>query len=127
MIDKILNSIEKELQKNNKAFFSYAWRENIINFIECESKYEALLKWINSTIYTQTIGINVFNPADKTDTYTNEYFKNYMESLKNFAFLVNMRDILCDQRTTTQMRDNIEYTICKVYNIHYNKELNEYC
>lgn len=118
-IDRILKEIEKELRKNNIEYFSYAWREKIINFLEDESRYSKLVEWIDNKIEFNRKYINVFNPADKTESYTNEFFKNYMEALKDFAFLINMKLILLDEKSTTKMRENIEYTICKLYNIKF--------
>ena len=126
MIEKILNSIENELKKNNQHFFSYAWRENIINFVENESKYDQLLKWINNQIELQKDKINVLNPADKLKNYSIENFKTYMDALRDFAFLVNMKEILCDTKATNEMRDNVEYSICKIFKIEYSEFLKCY-
>lgn len=126
MIEKILNSIENELKRNNQKYFDYAWRENITNFVETESKHDQLLKWINNQIELQADKINVLNPADKDQKYSIENFKTYMDALRDFAFLVNMREILCDTKSTNEMRDNIEYTICKIFNIEYSEFLKCY-
>lgn len=127
MIDAILTAIETELKKNNQEFFSYAWRENITNILENESRFNSLLKWIDSKIELLKININLFNPADKTADYTNETFNTYFNALREFALLINMREILISNTATTEMRNNVEYTLCKIFKIHYNNNLKEYC
>ena len=34
--------------------------------------------------------------------------------------------IILDKRCSIQMRENVEYAICKIFNVYYNKELNSY-
>lgn len=125
-VDKLIELLEKQYKKNNKEFFSYAWRENIKNFIEQDSKYQTLVEWIDTQIELAQDLQNVFNPADKTEDYINSYFDTFKEASMNLAILLNFKHLLLHKNTTTTMRDNIEYSICKIYNIKYNKELNSY-
>lgn len=124
--EKLVTLIEKQFVKNNEMFFSYAWRENLNEYITEESRYVALVQWIDSEILNYQETINVFNPADKVDGYTNGFFKLYKEACGNVAMLLNMRSILFDSRTTKEMRKNIEDTVCKIWNVKYNKELGVY-
>lgn len=125
-VENLMNLIEKFMIKNNEYFFSYSWRENICNFLESESRYEKLVKWIDSTLNSERITINIFNPSDKTEEYTVAYFKNYKESCANIAMLLNFKSILLDTRTNTTMRKNIETSICKLFNIKYSDLMKEY-
>lgn len=125
-IDDLLENIEKFMIDNNKVFFSYAWRENVINILNNEDRYSKLIDWINKEIETQKNNMNIFNPADKVIEYTNEFFKNYETACKNIAMLLNFKEVLLSEKCTIKMRENIEYTICKVFNIKYNEMLNDY-
>lgn len=125
-VDDLLENIEKFMIDNNKVFFSYAWRENVINILNNEDRYSKLIDWINKEIETQKINMNIFNPADKVIEYTNEFFKNYETACKNIAMLLNFKEVLLSEKCTIKMRENIEYTICKVFNIKYNEMLNDY-
>lgn len=125
-IDDLLKNIENFMVKNNQQYFSYAWREKIDEYLSTESKYSKLVDWINTQIEFYKNNMNVFNPADKFEDYNNGYFKTYEDACKNIAMLLNFKWMLLDNHCTTEMRENIEYTICKIYKIHYNKELDCY-
>lgn len=125
-VDDLLENIEKFMLDNNKVFFNYAWRENIRNMFSTEDKYSKLIDWINEQIKFYKNNMNIFNPADKMINYTNEFFKNYETACKNIAMLLNFKEVLLSEKCTTKMRENIEYTICKVFNIKYNERLNCY-
>lgn len=125
-VEKLMKLLAKQYRKNNKVFFSYAWRENLTNYFEKDSKYQALVEWIDKRLELAQDLQNVFNPADKIDGYTNAYFDTFKETSMNLAILLNFKSLLLHTNTTTTMRDNIEYSICKIYNVKYNKELNSY-
>lgn len=120
---KIEESIKKLFEKNNQEFFSYAWRENISNFLSNENRYTCLLEWINERIDIEMAIINCFNPADKDETFSIGNMKDYLKSCETVAMLENAKAIILDEKCTTKMRENWEYTICKLFNIVYNKEL----
>lgn len=125
----VLNAIKKELKKSNIEFFEYAWREKLTelsDFLEEESKYAKLVEWINKRIDFFNDTKNVFSPADKNEKTSVSMVNTYMELMKNIAVLIHCREILLDKQSTNKMRDNIEYTLCKIFKIHYNKELGEY-
>ena len=125
-VDDLLENIKKFMVDNNKVFFSYAWRENVTNILNNEDRYSKLIDWINKEIEKHKTYMNIFNPADKVIGYTNEFFKSYETACKNIAMLLNFKEVLLSEKCTIKMRENIEYTICKVFNIKYNEMLNDY-
>lgn len=126
LADKILKAIRSNLNNGFCDYFSYAWREKIGEMLTTESKYTKLVQWLEKEIEQELSMVNIFCPADRTDDYTNGFFKTYMEHMQGLAVKIHARELLLDSRTTTQMRENIEYTICKVYNVHYSDFLNDY-
>ena len=122
----LIKAIEREYAKSMDAYFSYAWREKVNEFLSDESKYARLVDWINNRIDFNRDTIDVFNPADKYEQYNNGFFKNYCNACKELAMLINFKEIILDNRCTTEMRENIEYTICKIYKIHYSEQLKCY-
>lgn len=122
----IVKILEKIFYKNNKTFFSYAWREKITNILTTESRYCKLLDWINERIQFNLTLINVFNPADRTRNYTKGNLKTYLKSNQELSVLLNIKSLLIDDNCTTQMRDNLEYTICKLFNIKYSEDMKDY-
>lgn len=125
-VDDLLINIRDFMINNNKVFFGYAWRENVNNLLSSEDRYSKLIDWINKEIETHKNYMNIFNPANKVIGYTNEFFKNYETACKNIAMLLNFKEVLLDGKCTIKMRENIEYTICKVFNIKYNEMLKDY-
>lgn len=126
LAEKILKAIRNKLNDSFCEYFSYAWREKVDEMLLIESKFTKLVEWLDEEIEQRLSLINVFCPADRTADYKNSYFQTYMEQMKDIAVMTHFRELLLDSRTTTQMRENIEYAIYKVYKIHYNDYLNEY-
>lgn len=126
MKNKILRKIEREINNSFFTYFSYAWRENLNEMLTTESKYSKLVQWINKEIKDKMSTANLLSPADKTEGYKTEFYKNFRELLSDIAFLIYLREILLDERTTTQMRENVEYTIEKVFGTKYSEYLEDY-
>ena len=124
------NNIEKEIaniiQQNLGVYFGSAWRDKIGDMLEEESKYARLVEWINKEIDMCVQLVNVFCPADKDEEYTNGFVNTYLSQMQKLGVLVHCRLLLYDDRTTLEIRENIEYTICKLYDIEYSSMLKEY-
>ena len=128
-INEIINVIQQEVKKGNSEFFSYAWREKlgeIGSFLEEESKYARLVDWINKELENCSSLKNIFCPADRDENTTLAMVNIYSDLMKKLAILVHCKELLLDERATTKMRENIEYTLCKLYKIRYSKELDCY-
>lgn len=123
---KILRKIENELNKSFITYFSYAWREKVDEMLTTESKYSKLVDWINKEIEEKMSTANIFSPADKTEQHTNDFFKTFKDLSSDIFMLIYFRELLLDNRTTTKMRENIEYAIWKVFNVHYSEFLKVY-
>jgi hypothetical protein len=65
-------------------------------------------------------------PAHRQDGYTRGHLTTYLTAIQKLAVLVHFRELLLDGRTTEQMRENIAYTLEKLYNIWYSEHLKEY-
>lgn len=124
--EDLIKAVEKEYGKSKDEYFNYAWREKITECLNEENKYSKLIEWINERIDLNKININIFNPADRTEQYTNGFFELYRKSCEEIAMLINFKIIILDKRRSIQMRENVEYAICKIFNVCYNKELDSY-
>lgn len=124
--EDLIKAVEKEYGKSKDEYFNYAWREKITECLNEENKYSKLIEWINERIDLNKININIFNPADRTEQYTNGFFELYRKSCEEIAMLINFKIIILDKRCSIQMRENVEYAICKIFNVCYNKELDSY-
>lgn len=126
MKNKILRKIEREINQSFLTYFSYAWRENLNEMLTTESKYSKLVNWINKEIEHKMSTANLFSPADKTEDYKTDFYNTFRDLLSDVALLIYLREILLDERTTTQMRENVEYTIEKVFGTKYSEYLEDY-
>lgn len=124
--EDLIKAVEKEYGKSIDEYFNYAWREKITECLNEENKYSKLIEWINERIDLNKININIFNPADRTEQYTNGFFELYRKSCEEMAMLINLKIIILDKRCSIQMRENVEYAVCKIFNVYYNKELDSY-
>ena len=124
--DNLIEAIEQEYAKSREAFFRYAWREKIKKIIADENKYVKLVEWVNEKITSNADIVNIFNPADKHEGYTVGFLKNYKDACGELAMLLNFKGLLLDERSTTTMRENIEYAICQIFKIKYNEDLELY-
>lgn len=124
--EDLIKAIEKQYAKSRDTYFSYAWREKVDEWLDNESRYARLVDWINERIEDKQTTIDVFSPADKGEWYTNDYFKSYRSACEEIAMLIHLKWLLLDNRCTIKMRENIEYTICKVFNVHYSEMLKCY-
>lgn len=124
--EDLIRAIEKQYAKSRDTYFSYAWREKVNEWLDSESRYARLVDWINERIADNQINIDAFSPADKTKEYSNGFFNEYKQACEEIGMLLHLKGLILDNRCTTAMRDNIEYTICKFFNIHYNEQLKCY-
>lgn len=123
---RLVKSIEKKFNKNNETFFSYAWRDKVGEILKDESKYARLVDWIDEQIEINLRNINIFNPADKNKNYSKADFNTYLDSCRDLSLLINLKWIMLDSRSSSEIRENIEYAICSHFKIHFNDKLNKY-
>ncbi len=124
--EDLIKAIESQYDKSRDVFFSYAWRKCIGECLTDENKYARLVDWINKKIKENLEDINIYNPADRNEKYTNGFFESYCNACKELAMLINLKWIMLDDRCSLKMRENIEYTICKVFNIKFDSKYNMY-
>jgi hypothetical protein len=128
-IEEVVKALENELSKSQGIFFGYAWREKLGElgeFLQEESKYAKLVEWIETEIAQCNEVKDVFCPADKNESTTVSMVQVYKDLMQKLAILVHCKQLLLDGRTTMKMRENIEYTLCKLYDLHYSEELETY-
>lgn len=120
------NALAKQYGKQNAEFFAMAWRQMEGALLEQASRFTKLVDWCDKEIRQAGGIINTFSPADKTVDYSTAQAKLWREQVHYAAELVYFRALLLDNRTSNEQRENIEYTICKLYEIHWNEQLGDY-
>lgn len=117
------SALIKEYGETIANFFMAEWRDLSKLCFELSERYAKLVEWCDKEIKQAALTINTFSPVDKDGNYTVDFLKTWREDLHYFSELVYFRALLLDNRTNNEQRKNIEYTICKLYGIHYNEYL----
>lgn len=125
-INALKQALTQHIGWQNAEFFAMAIHNKQGEYLEETSRFSRLVDWCDNEIRQAGIVLNVFSPADKTKDYTQANFNLWRENIHIIAELLYFRELLVDSRATTEQRNNIEYTICKLYGIHYNEELGGY-
>lgn len=106
--------------------FARTMQEQAGEILTLASRFEKLVSWCDNEIRTAARVVNSFCPADKTTDYTQAQAKIWREELQHVAELVYFRGLLMDCRTTSKQRENIEYTLNKLYGVKYSEYLGDY-
>lgn len=123
---ELLNAIKESVEKQIGYFFEPAWKRNCGEMLKEESKFAKLVDFLQRKIDLCEKALPCFSPVYRYEGYSAAYYKEYRQLLGELAFLIVLKEHLLDNRTSEEMRANIEYTICKEYSVHYSEELKEY-
>lgn len=115
-------AIEREIRKADGIYFSAVWNERLGEALKEESRYAKLVNRINEKIELYEGTINPLSPAE----WDEEFEESYLNLIQDCAVLIHMRDLLLDNRCTSDMRERIEQFIGKRYGIGYNEYFEEY-
>ena len=122
---KLIEILKKEFRKNNQVFYEDAWKDRIETGIKLNGKYDKLLEWLNGEIELLGETVNVFSPLE-SKSHTKKHANTYLNFIQNIGVLIHCKELLLEPKLTEKERENIEYTVCKLFNIHYNEKLGIY-
>ena len=89
-------------------------------------KRHALISWVNEQLDFSVKIMQAFNPSKRDENYANWQVKEYLRYAQIRAVMEDSLRTLTDTKSTQQMYDNIEYMLCKLYEIKYLEELETY-
>ena len=84
-------------------------------------KRSALISWIESEQRFARRIMQTFSPAFKDKDYPRWQVNEYLRYAQRKAVLEDMLSHLISSKTTIEIFENIEYTICKLYDIKYDE------
>ena len=119
-------ALAEQYGDRNAEFFAMAFRQVSGDLLEQASRYNRLVDWLDKEMRQAGGIINAFTPAAKTDDYTQAQAKLWREQVHYFAELLYFRGLLLDNRTSNEERQNIEYTLEKIYGVKYDEYLEDY-
>ena len=94
--------------------------------LKLAKKRFALISWVRENLDFAKKIMEAFNPSKRDENYANWQIKEYLRYAQMKAVLEDSLVVLESSKSTQQMYDNIEYTLCKLYDIKYIEELETY-
>lgn len=125
-MESLLKAIEESLKKSGEGFSAFLWRENIGEALESQKRFTRLVEWINQELEISGCVACIDAPMNRESEYTKGKLADYLEAVQKLSVLVHCRELLQDERTSKEQRENIEYTLGKLYGVHYNEYLDSY-
>lgn len=123
---KLIAVLSDEFKKIGEQFSEFLWKEKLGEMIETQKRFVKLIEWIDREIEVSGLSIDINAPMNKDKDYTKGDMAAYLEGIQRFAVLVHSRELLLDDRTNGEQRKNIEYTLEKLYGVHYDEYLEDY-
>lgn len=106
---------------------------NTINYSKKEEmalkmakKRFALISWVENEMKFSTRIMQTFSPAFKGEDYPRWQVNEYLRYAQRKAVLEDMLSHLNNLKQTKETFENVEYTLCKLYDIKYLEELETY-
>lgn len=124
--EQIIQALKSKFDTLNLTFYQNIWEKRVYNWLLEDDKYSKLADWCSREIEVLGDISSVFSPINKSDKYSMDDFKTYKDSIGNLAIIVHLRSILVSAKCSDQERKNIEYALCKIFNIAYSDTANEY-
>lgn len=123
---KLIAVLSDEFKKIGEQFSEFLWKEKLGEMIETQRRFVRLVEWIDREIEVSGLSIDISAPMNKDKDYTKGDMAAYLDGIQRFAVLVHSRELLLDDRTNGEQRRNIEYTLEKLYGVHYDEYLECY-
>lgn len=123
---KLIAVLSDEFKKIGEQFSEFLWKEKLGEMIETQRRFVRLIEWIDREIEVSGLSIDISAPMNKDKNYTKGDMAAYLDGIQRFAVLVHSRELLLDDRTSGEQRKNIEYTLEKLYGVHYDEYLEDY-
>lgn len=121
MTENFFKTLETELKKINLIMFSYSWREKTAEWLKTETKFTALIHWLDSEISEREKLVAIFNPADNP-----KQFEFYYQQLAELSFMLHAEQNILSPSCSNAMRDNWERKICEFFKVKYSEKLDTF-
>lgn len=123
---KLIAVLSDEFKKSGEEFKVFLWRDKLGEILETQKRFVRLVEWIGRQIEICGLSISINAPMNRDESYTKGDMATYLEGVQRFAVLVHSRELLLDANTSGEQRKNIEYTLEKLYGVHYDEYLEDY-
>ena len=122
----LVDAIEKRLKKEGNLFLPSVWTEAVVKAAEKQNRWGKLIAWIDRRLDDLAIVTNVMTPANRDGDYKKRDLDDWLDNMKDIAVLTSCELILLDEKATEAQRENIEYTLGKLFGVRWDEYLNDY-
>lgn len=122
----LVDAIEKRLKKEGNLFLPSLWTEAVVKAAQKQNRWGKLLAWIDRRLDDLSIVTNVMTPANRDEDYKKRDLDSWLDNMKDIAVLTSCELILLDEKATEAQRENIEYTLEKLFGVRWSEYLNDY-
>ena len=122
----LVDAIEKRLKKEGNLFLPSLWTDAVVKAAQKQNRWGKLLAWIDRRLDDLAIVTNVMTPANRDGDYKKRDLDGWTENLQDIAVLTSCELILLDDKATEGQRENVEYTLEKLFGVEWSENFNDY-
>ena len=122
----LIDAIGARLKKEGNLFLPSVWTEAVVSAAEKQNRWGKLVAWADRRLDELAIVTNVMTPANRDEDYKKRDLDSWSDNMKDIAVLTSCELILLDDKTTEAQRENIEYTLEKLFSVRWSEYLNDY-
>lgn len=122
----LIDAIGTRLKKEGNLFLPSVWTEAVVKAAEKQNRWGKLIAWIDRRLDDLAIVTNVMTPANRDEDYKKRDLDDWLENMKDIAVLTSCELILLDDKATEVQRDNVEYTLRRLFGVEWSENFNDY-
>lgn len=122
----LIDAIGTRLKKEGNLFLPSVWTEAVVSAAERQNRWGKLVAWTDRRLDELAVATNVMTPANRDEDYKKRDLDGWLDNMKDIAVLTSCELILLDEKATEAQRENIEYTLEKLFGVRWSEYLNDY-
>ena len=122
----LIDAIGTRLKKEGNLFLPSVWTEAVVAAAERQNRWGKLVAWTDRRLDELAVATNVMTPANRDEDYKKRDLDSWLDNMKDIAVLTSCELILLDEKATEGQRENIEYTLGKLFGVRWSEYLNDY-
>ena len=122
----LIDAIGTRLKKEGNLFLPSVWTEAVVAAAERQNRWGKLVAWTDRRLDELAVATNVMTRASRDEDYKKRDLDSWLDNMKDIAVLTSCELILLDEKATEAQRENIEYTLEKLFGVRWSEYLNDY-
>ena len=122
----VIDAIGTRLKKEGNLFLPSVWTEAVLAAAEKQNRWGKLVAWTDRRLDELAVATNVMTPANRDEVYKKRDLDSRLDNMKDIAVLTSCELILLDDKATEGQRENVEYTLGKLFGVEWSENFNDY-